>query len=123
MYLYGPPNTGKTTLVSSAVDFDKAFFAGRDKWWMEGFNAALHSFVVIDEFDWSHFSCPKELLKLLAGEMFVGNIKGKSTIWFSLKLPVIMITNEDPLRTPPSVFGLRLCMQTVVLMNKYVSDR
>jgi len=96
LYLYGPPNTGKTTLASAGVDFDRAFFAGRDKWWMEGWNSAIHSFIVIDEFDWDHFTCKKELLKLLAGETYVGNIKGKSPIRFKLNIPVIMITNEDP---------------------------
>lgn len=96
LYLYGVPNCGKTTLMRSLVDFSKGFLAGRDKWWFEGFSPSLHGFVILDEFDYPTFSCKKELLKCLAGEPFVANVKGKSPLRVDVNLPVIMITNEDP---------------------------
>lgn len=96
LYLYGPPNVGKTSLVRAMIDFDKCFFAGRDKWWMEGFLPTEHCAVIIDEFDWTTFSCKKELLKLLAGEKFVANVKGRTPMRIDVNVPVIMITNEFP---------------------------
>lgn len=100
LYLYGPPNVGKTSLVRAMIDFEKCFFAGRDKWWMEGFLPTKHHAIVIDEFDWNTFSCKKELLKLLAGEKFVANVKGKTPMRIDVNIPVIMITNEEPPTDP-----------------------
>lgn len=100
LYLYGVPNCGKTTLMNNLVDMDSCYWAGRDKWWFDQFEVSKHFAVVIDEFNWESFSCKKELLKLLAGEPFVANIKGVAPRRIKVNIPVIMITNDEPPTDP-----------------------
>jgi hypothetical protein len=106
LYLWGIPNVGKTTFVNAMIDLEKVFYAGRDKWWMEGFRPDFYSCIFIDEFNWDTFSCKKELLKLLAGEPFVANIKGVSPMRINVNLPVVMITNDEPPTDP--AFNVRV---------------
>jgi hypothetical protein len=106
LYLYGVPNVGKTSLINSMLRMDGIFFAGRDKWWMEGFRPDQFAAIILDEFNWETFSCKKELLKLLAGETFVANIKGVSPMRISVNIPVMMVTNDEPPSDP--AFNVRI---------------
>lgn len=96
LYMYGTPNCGKTTLINSLIDMDHVYWAGRDKWWFENFRVHEHYAVFLDEFNWDTFSCKKELLKLLAGEPFIANVKGVSPRKINVNIPVIMLTNDEP---------------------------
>lgn len=100
LYLYGPPDSGKTTLLNSLFDTEKCYYAGRDKWWFDQFVPTQHTWVMLDEFYYESFSCKAELLKLLAGEPFVANVKGRPPVRIKINVPVVLCTNDLPPEVP-----------------------
>lgn len=94
LYLFGEPNVGKTTLIRRLFDVKKCYVAGLDKWWMAGFNENTHTWIWFDEFDYEKFWAKNDLLKLLAGEPFVYNVKYGNPRTYNCNVPVVMSSNN-----------------------------
>lgn len=101
LYLYGPPNMGKSTLIHDLIlslpglatrvyvpDIDTKFAWG-------SLDPNLHRVILMDETDLAHFGIAT-LKLLLDGRPFRANIKGAPGIMITWPHPVIMISNYNP---------------------------
>lgn len=120
LYLWGPPNTGKSTFILRLIELSLKQSAieeyGTDNsvnvhlncedqimrptpndkcfaW--QSFNEEKHNVVIMEEFHISEY-CVADLKKLLAGETFVANVKNGRSKKIKLQMPMILISNFEP---------------------------
>ena len=100
LYLWGPPNTGKTYWLKRLLDFSFAFEppSNAPKFAFADLDFNLHKFIYFNEFQpktWLSSAMP--MLQLLANETFRFNVKHEtSRSTGDHKYPVIMVTNHPP---------------------------
>lgn len=116
LYLYGEPNVGKTTFIISRLNMCYCYRPTLDRWWMMNFNKHKHCFILFDEFDFDVFVCKKDLLKMLAGEIFQYPVKHCSPGTYDVNLPVIFVSNNAP--PDDAAFRVR-CNFIEVINNLY----
>lgn len=91
LFIYGPPNVGKTTLLTQ-WDTRFTFHAPDNNDW-NGFNCEFHKIIIFDEF---HGQIPlSTLLKLMQGSPTRLNTKGSSVDCF-INLPMLFLSNISP---------------------------
>jgi hypothetical protein len=111
LYLYGPPNTGKTTFIRellakclNPISNDNEFFYDKllfepmpnePKYSLQGYDSNVHKIVFVDEFDISSYQC-SDFKKLLAGESLITNTKNGGGRTITHKNPIILISNLEP---------------------------
>jgi len=93
LYIWGPPNVGKTSLLNQ---YDSRFiYNAPDNNDWSGFNDSFHKLIVFDEF---HGQMPlSTLLKLMQGSHTRLNTKGGS-IDCTHNMPMIFLSNVHPSR-------------------------
>lgn len=103
LYLYGPSNSGKTTIITDwllkDLKSDQIYRPTRnDEFAWQSFNSNKHLVVVIDECDLKKFDID-EWKQCMQGSVVSVKIKGGERRDIAVKCPIIHISNYEPLQT------------------------
>jgi len=117
LYLHGPPDYGKTSLIQALSRFGPVYFAPTDEHFFDEFNDSLHRFVVFDEFKGNH---PVTFMNQFL-EMGVMTVRKKGSQALRTKnIPVIICSNYSPSlaygkMSPQSLVGFLTRLEVVEL--------
>lgn len=96
LFLYGPSNTGKTSLIEFLVgrsNMKFVFYPGVGHFFMQDFDPDVHKIIMFEEFDFR--SCTLNMLKrLLEGRPFAFPVKGGCDKIISFRGPIIFVSND-----------------------------
>lgn len=124
LYLFGDPNTGKTTFIRNLlslcvyeksnpskikldnVDIELESYTFRPtpndfQFAFQSFDASIHLFTHIDEFDIAEFNV-SDMKRFMAGEPFTSNVKQSKAKRILSELPMFMVSNNKPPNTDKS---------------------
>lgn len=90
LYIYGPPNLGKTTLVRWLENFATVYWMSIQEDFSDGFNEDFHDLIVIDEFRAQKRI--QDLNQWLDGSTFTYKVKGRQGEKRK-NLPMIILSN------------------------------
>lgn len=97
LYLWGPSNVGKSTLIERLIlrkNLKFVFYPGVGKFFMQGFDINYHKIIVFEEFDIKYY-CLSMLKRLLEGRKFSYPVKCDMDLTFSFCGPVIFVSNYN----------------------------
>lgn len=116
LYLCGPSNTGKTTLIEQLIgkhNMDFVFYPSTGKFAYQSLNCDFHRIVLFEEFDYEH--CNKSMLKrLLERKPFPAPVKCGLDKIIDFKGLVIMVSNDMPPNDPAIRNRLRVVIANVL---------
>lgn len=91
LFLYGPPNFGKTSLIRVLSRFGAVYFAPTDEQFFDSYDEKLQKLVVFDEFKGQH---PVTFMNQFL-EMGVMTLRKKGSQYLRTKnLPVVILSNH-----------------------------
>lgn len=93
LYVWGPPNTGKTTMVNQLNKRLSVYFVPRDEDFYDGYRDAAYDLAVLDEF--THTKTMQWLNQFLDGQTMTLRIKGGQVVKKD-NIPVIILSNYPP---------------------------
>lgn len=97
LYLFGPPNTGKSTFVERLIgkgNTDRIFYPGVGKFFMADMDIDFYKVIIFEEFHVDYY--PLSMLKRLCeGRRFAYPVKGQSDNVFAFTGPIIFVSNEN----------------------------
>lgn len=95
LYLYGPTNVGKTSVIEKLIgkaNLKFVFYPGVGQFFMQGFDPSYHKFIVFEEFDVDFY--PVNMLKrLLECKTFSYPVKCQADLVMKFYGPIIMVSN------------------------------
>jgi hypothetical protein len=93
LWLWGPPNVGKTRLQTQLAEYFNAYFvANEDKWW-SGMDSTKE-IIFFDEF--TGYKCLSDMKRLLEGSNFPMPQKNLNPFIKKKNIPVIICSNSSP---------------------------
>ena len=119
LYLYGPPDSGKTNLVQFLLGINEKFYSfikflkiyvstflepyrnqifcpkETGRYFLEGFNQTLSTMIIIDRTDMANF-CTEKWRELVAEDLFLIEHKYQDSFPEILQSPIIFISNFPP---------------------------
>lgn len=98
LYLSGPSNTGKSSLIKylcgRKVWRNAVFHPGCGKFLMQGFNPYVHKVILFEEFDYA-FHNTSQLKRLIEGEPFSYPVKCGEDKIIAFRGPIIFVSNFE----------------------------
>lgn len=103
LYLHGPTNVGKTTLIESLIcrrNLPFVFLPGVGKFFMQGFDSTFHKLILFEEFE-IKYHVVAMLKRLLEGRKYAYPVKCEQDMIIEFKGPIIFVSNLNDIADAP----------------------